>query len=337
MTQTSMALALAGLSFLMSVIWGSPFLRILLYLKMGKIIRVEGPERHFSKLGTPTMGGIMVVVPVVILTIIFNAASYIGTTQIIGRSVFVPLGVLVSYALLGAVDDWIGLRGRRQGQGMRGWVKFAFQWAIALITSWGLYHVLDAPQMYLPGFDVEFKIGLWYIPIAAFLIVTFSNAVNLTDGLDGLAGLISATAFAAYGGIALLQGQIYLARFCFTLVGALFGFLWFNVYPAQLIMGDTGSLALGATLGVVALMTGQWAVLPIIGIIPVSTTLSVMIQVGYFKLTKRLYGEGRRVFKMAPLHHHFELSGWSETQVVQRFWLISLLAAMIGVAFSITG
>lgn len=337
MTQTSMALALAGLSFLMSVIWGSPFLRILLYLKMGKIIRVEGPERHFSKLGTPTMGGIMVVVPVVILTIIFNAASYIGTTQIIGRSVFVPLGVLVSYALLGAVDDWIGLRGRRQGQGMRGWVKFAFQWAIALITSWGLYHVLDAPQMYLPGFDVEFKIGLWYIPIAAFLIVTFSNAVNLTDGLDGLAGLISATAFVAYGGIALLQGQIYLARFCFTLVGALFGFLWFNVYPAQLIMGDTGSLALGATLGVVALMTGQWAVLPIIGIIPVSTTLSVMIQVGYFKLTKRLYGEGRRVFKMAPLHHHFELSGWSETQVVQRFWLISLLAAMIGVAFSITG
>lgn len=337
MTQTSMALALAGLSFLMTVIWGSPFLRILLYLKMGKIIRVEGPERHFSKLGTPTMGGIMVVVPVAILTIIFNAASYIGTTQIIGRSVFVPLGVLVSYALLGAVDDWIGLRGRRQGQGMRGWVKFAFQWAIALITSWGLYHVLDAPQMYLPGFDVEFKIGLWYIPIAAFLIVTFSNAVNLTDGLDGLAGLISATAFVAYGGIALLQGQIYLARFCFTLVGALFGFLWFNVYPAQLIMGDTGSLALGATLGVVALMTGQWAVLPIIGIIPVSTTLSVMIQVGYFKLTKRLYGEGRRVFKMAPLHHHFELSGWSETQVVQRFWLISLLAAMIGVAFSITG
>ena len=120
-------------------------------------------------------------------------------------------------------------------------------------------------------------------------------------------------------GLLLLQGQVFLARFCFTLVGALFGFLWFNVYPAQFIMGDTGSLALGGSLGVVALMTGQWAVLPIIGIIPVSTTLSVMIQVGYFKITKRMYGEGRRVFKMAPLHHHFELSGWSETQVVQRF------------------
>jgi phospho-N-acetylmuramoyl-pentapeptide-transferase len=173
---------------------------------------------------------------------------------------------------------------------MRGWVKFTFQWLIALVTAWGLYHVLDAPQLYLPGFDIEFKIGLWYIPIAAFIIVSFSNAVNLTDGLDGLSGLIAATAFTAYGGISLLQGQVFLARFCFTLVGALFGFLWFNVYPAQLFMGDTGSLALGATLGVVALMTGQWAVLPIIGIIPVSITLSVMIQVSYFKITKRLYG-----------------------------------------------
>ncbi len=337
MTQTSMALALAGLSFVMTVIWGSPFIRILKYFKMGKIIRVEGPERHFSKLGTPTMGGIMIVIPVVILTILLNAASYIGTTQILGRSIFLPLGVLVSFGLLGALDDWQGLRGKRRGKGMRGWVKFFGQWIIALVTSYGLYHVLDAPQLFLPGFDIEFKIGLWYIPIAAFLIVSFSNAVNLTDGLDGLAGLISATAFAAYGGIALLQGQIFLARFCFTLVGALFGFLWFNVYPAQLIMGDTGALALGAVLGVVALMTGQWAVLPIIGIIPLSTTLSVTIQVGYFKLTKRLYGEGRRIFRMAPLHHHFELSGWSETQVVQRFWLISLLAAMIGVAFSMTG
>lgn len=337
MTQTSMALALAGFSFMMTVIWGGPFLRILRSLSIGESIRIEGPERHFSKLGTPTMGGVLIVVPVIVITILLNAASYIGTTQILGRSIFVPLGVLVSFAILGAVDDWEGLRERRSGKGMRAWVKFVMQWVIALITTYGLYHVLDAPQLYLPGFDIEFKIGVWYIPIAAFIIVASSNAVNLTDGLDGLSGLISATAFAAYGAIALLQGQIYLARFCFTLVGALFGFLWFNVHPAQLFMGDTGSLALGAALGVVALMTGQWAVLPIIIIIPVSTTLSVIIQIGYFKLTKRLYGEGRRVFKMAPLHHHFELSGWSETQVVQRFWLISLLAAMIGVAFSVTG
>jgi len=337
MTQTSMTLALAGFSFMMAVIWGVPLLRILLHFKLGKVIRVEGPERHYSKIGTPTMGGVMIVLPVALITILLNAATYIDATQILGRSVLVPTGVLVSYAILGGVDDWLGLRGSRRGQGMRGWVKFIFQWGIALITSFGIYHVLDAPQLFLPGFDVEFKIGIWYIPIAAFIIVSMSNAVNLTDGLDGLSGLITATAFTAYGGIALLQGQIFLARFCLTLVGAIFGFLWFNVYPAQLIMGDTGSLALGATLGVVSLMTGQWAVLPIIGIIPVGITLSVVIQVGYFKLTKRIFGEGRRVFKMAPLHHHFELSGWSETQVVQRFWLIGLLAAMIGVAFSITG
>ena len=138
--------------------------------------------------------------------------------------------------------------------------------------------------------------------------------------MDGLAGLICATAFAAYGGIALMQHQVFLGRFCFTLVGALFGFLWFNVHPAELFMGDTGSLALGATLGVVALMTGQWLLLPLIAVIPVSEALSDVIQITYFKITK-----GKRIFKMAPLHYHFELLGWSETQVVQRFWLISLL------------
>ena len=337
MTQTSMALALAGFSFIMTVIWGNPFLRILLSLNVGETIRLDGPERHFSKLGTPTMGGILFIAPVALITILLNAASYIGTAQILGRSVLVPLGVMVSFALLGSIDDWMGLRCRGESRGMQARLKFVLQWVIALVTAFILYHLLDAPQLYLPGFNVEFKIGLWYIPTAAFIIVLMSNAVNLTDGLDGLAGLITATAFTAYGGIALLQGQIFLARFCFTVVGALFGFLWFNVYPAQLIMGDTGSLALGATLGVVALMTGQWAILPLIGIIPISITLSVIIQVGYFKLTRRLYGKGRRVFKMAPLHHHFELMGWSETQVVQRFWLISLLTAMIGVAFSVTG
>ena len=157
-----------------------------------------------------------------------------------------------------------------------------------------------------------------------------SNAINFTDGLDGLAGLISATAFAAYGIIALNQGQWYLARFCFTIVGALFGFLWFNVHPAELFMGDTGSLALGSTLAVVALMTGHWFVLPLIAVIPVAELFSVMIQVGYFKLTK-----GKRFFKMAPVHLHFELLGWSETQVVQRFWLIGLLAAMLGVGLTL--
>ena len=329
MFQASLALALAGFSFMLTVIWGTPLLRILRYFKVGKAIRVEGPERHFSKLGTPTMGGVMIVLPVVLITILLNAGSLIGVT-VLGRSVMLPMGVLLSYALLGAVDDWEGLRGRGRALGMRARTKFGIQLLLALVAAIGLRYILDVPELYLPGWKGEIPIGIWYIPIAMLFIVGFSNAINLTDGLDGLAGLISATAFATYGGIALLQGQTFLARFCFTLVGALFGFLWFNVHPALLFMGDTGSLSLGATLAVVALMTGQWALLPLIAIIPVSVTLSVILQIGYFKLT-----HGRRLFKMAPLQHHFELSGWSETQVVQRFWLISLLFAMIGVALAV--
>jgi phospho-N-acetylmuramoyl-pentapeptide-transferase len=200
----------------------------------------------------------------------------------------------------------------------------------ALATALGLNYVLDVPHLFIPGVPVELDLGLFYVPIAMFIIVSTSNAVNLTDGLDGLSGLIAATAFAGFGAIALLQQQVFLARFCFTLVGALFGFLWFNVHPAELFMGDTGSLSLGATLGVVALMTGQWVLLLVIAVIPFSETLSVLLQVLYFKLTG-----GRRLFKMAPLHHHFELSGWSETQVVQRFWLIGLLFAMVGVAMAV--
>ncbi|MEN8171887.1 MAG: phospho-N-acetylmuramoyl-pentapeptide-transferase [Chloroflexota bacterium] len=331
MTFTPMTLALAGFSFILTVIWGGPLLRILRYFKLGETIRVEGPQSHSTKLGTPTMGGVMIILPVALITLLLNAASMVGVTTVVGRSVLLPLGTLIAYAALGAVDDWSGLRGSRSAiKGLRARTKLALQIIFGLIVAWGLYHYLDAPHLFLPGVPVEITIGLWYIPLAAFIIVASSNAVNLTDGLDGLAGLIAATAFAAYGGIALLQGQIFIARFCFTLVGAIFGFLWFNVHPAALFMGDTGSLALGAALAVIALMTGQWATLPVIAIIPVSETLSVVIQVLYFKLTG-----GERVFKMAPLHHHFELSGWSETQVVQRFWLVSLLAAMLGVALAL--
>jgi phospho-N-acetylmuramoyl-pentapeptide-transferase len=329
MERTSLVLALAGVSFMLTVIWGTPLLRILRHFKVGKEIRVEGPERHFTKLGTPTMGGVMIVLPVVLVTVLMNAASVIGVT-VIGRSVLLPMGVLVLYSILGAVDDWEGLRGSRRGKGMRARTKFFYQVILAVITAYGLYAVLDVPQMFFPGVQAEIELGLWYIPLATFIIVAMSNAINLTDGLDGLAGLISATAFATYGGIAILQGQVFVARFCFTLVGALFGFLWFNVHPAQLFMGDTGALALGATLGVVALMTGQWILLPLIAVIPISVTISSMLQVAYFRLTGC-----RRLFKMAPLHHHFELSGWSETQVVQRFWLISLMFAILAVALAV--
>lgn len=334
MTETSLALALCAFSYMLTVIWGTPLLRVLKNFKIGKLIRIEGPQRHFTKLGTPTMGGVMIIMPVLLITILLNAASLIGL-KYLGLSVLVPLGTMVGYALLGAYDDWEGIRGQRRGLGIRARTKFAVQVVFALIIAWGLKEFLDVPELYIPGFDNEIVLGFLYIPAAAFVIVSASNAINLTDGLDGMAGLISATAFVTYGAIALLQGQVFLARFCFTLVGALFGFLWFNVHPAQLFMGDTGSLSLGATLAVVALMTGQWMLLPIIIIIPVSIAMSVVIQTSYFKYTRWRFGEGRRIFKMAPLHHHFELSGWSETQVVQRFWLISLLAAMIGVALAV--
>lgn len=329
MNETPMALGLSGLSFMMAVIWGGPLLRVLSHFKIGKVIRVEGPERHFTKMGTPTMGGVMVILPVAMLTILLNGANLLGL-NILGRSVIVPLAVLLGYGVLGAIDDWEGIRGPRRGLGMRARTKFLIQVIFAAAVAFGLKYLLEVPELYWFAGEAPFTLGIWYIPIAMLIIVGMSNAVNFTDGLDGLAGLITATAFAAYGGIALLQGQIFLARFSFTIVGALFGFLWFNVHPAQLIMGDTGSLSLGATLGVVALMTGQWLLLPLIAIIPVSEAMSVILQVGYFKLTK-----GKRLFKMAPFHHHFELLGWSETQVVQRFWLVGLLFAMLGIALAL--
>jgi phospho-N-acetylmuramoyl-pentapeptide-transferase len=329
MKDASLALALSGFSFMLTVIWGGPLLRVLRYFKIGKLIRVEGPDTHFTKMGTPTMGGVMIILPVALLTLLLNAASLIGVT-LIGRSVVIPLGVMFGYAILGAIDDWEGIRGPRRGLGMRIRTKFLFQILIALAAALIIKYGLSVPDLHWPGIEQPIDMGYWYVPLAMFIIVASTNAVNFTDGLDGLAGLISATAFATYGAISLMQGQVFLARFCFTLVGAIFGFLWFNVHPAMMFMGDTGSMALGATLGVVALISGQWILLPLIAIIPVSEVLSDVLQIGYFKLT-----HGKRLFKMAPLHHHFELLGWSETQVVQRFWLVSLLGAMLGVALAL--
>jgi phospho-N-acetylmuramoyl-pentapeptide-transferase len=326
MENTSVIIAVSGLSFLMTVIWGDPLIRLLKAWRIGKIVREDGPDQHVVKMGTPTMGGIMFMLPVTLLTILFNAVSIFGF-NLLGRSVLLPVLTMLAFAFLGMIDDWEGIRGPRRGLGMRASTKFAIQVVFAVAIAFVLQDILDVPQLYWFTAEEAIDLGPLYIPIAVFIIVGMSNAVNFTDGLDGLAGLISATAFAAFGFIALVQGQSYLARFCFSLVGALFGFLWFNVHPAQLFMGDTGSLALGATLGVVSLMTGQWLVLPLIAVIPVSEALSVVIQIVYFKLSK-----GKRVFKMAPLHHHFELLGWSETQVVQRFWLVSLTVTMLGIA-----
>ncbi len=326
MENTSVAIALSGLSFIMTVIWGEPLIRILNAWRIGKIIRQDGPDEHSAKMGTPTMGGFMILIPVTLITVLFNAVSIFGF-NLLGRSVLLPLLSMWAYAVLGMIDDWEGIRGPRRGLGMRAVTKFAIQIVIAVGIAIALRDILDVPQLIWFTSNEVISLGAFYIPIAVFIIVGMSNAVNFTDGLDGLAGLIAATAFAAYGFVAVMQGQVYLARFCFSLVGALFGFLWFNVHPARLFMGDTGSLALGATLGVVALMTGQWLIIPLLAVIPVSEALSVVIQVLYFKATG-----GKRFFRMAPLHHHFELIGWSETQVVQRFWLVSLVFTMLGMA-----
>ncbi|MFV1859474.1 MAG: phospho-N-acetylmuramoyl-pentapeptide-transferase [Anaerolineales bacterium] len=330
MTQAAAALSLGGITFLLTVIWGGPFIQVLRNLKIGKQIRIEGPQRHFTKLGTPTMGGWLFVIPVLLITGMLNLVSIVSELTVLGRSVLLPMAVMFAFALLGAVDDWLGVRGGRRGEGLRGRWKFLAQTVLALGAALALKYLLDAPELFLPNVPGEIQIGVLYVPIAMFVIVGTSNAVNLTDGLDGLAGLISATAFAAYGAIALLQGQTFLVRFGFTVVGAVFAFLWFNAHPAELFMGDAGALSLGATLAVVSLMTGQWALLPIIAIIPLAVTVSVILQVAYFRYTK-----GRRLFKMAPLHNHFELSGWSETQIVQRFWLVGLMAAGIGIALAL--
>jgi phospho-N-acetylmuramoyl-pentapeptide-transferase len=286
------------------------------------------------------MGGIMIIIPAVLIMLALNIASIVqlGT----GASIFLPLGVLLGFALLGLIDDWEGIRNSRGliGEGISARAKFAGQ----LLLAGGASAILAfyqggfafANEMQIPLIDLTIQLHpIIYIGICMFIIIGTSNAINFTDGLDGLAGIITASAFAAYGVIAFLQGQIYLVQLCFILVGACFAFLWYNAHPAQLFMGDVGSLSLGATLGIVAIMTGEWLLLPIIAIVPVIEMVSVILQVASAKYSRRYLGEDIRLFKRAPIHHHFELSGWSETQVVQRFWLVGILSAMVGVALAL--
>jgi phospho-N-acetylmuramoyl-pentapeptide-transferase len=281
-------------------------------------------------MGTPAMGGILIVAWTVLVSLVVNVVQFVQALEI-AESVVIPLGVMVAYSILGGIDDYQGFR-LRPGEGMRARVKLSFQLVIALAAAVLLYWLVNDRHGWIavPTVPVLLDIGLLYIPVAVILITGSANAVNLTDGLDGLSGLISATAFVAYGIIAFLQDQQFLVVFSFIVIGATFGFLWYNAKPAQMFMGDVGAQALGAALGVLALMTNQWLIFPIIIAIPVATTLSTTLQVLYFKATG-----GKRLFKMAPLHHHFELIGWSETQIVQRWWLIAMLTAMIGIALAL--
>jgi phospho-N-acetylmuramoyl-pentapeptide-transferase len=325
----SLSLTFGVISCLVALFAGYPFVRFLRRRGLGKKIRIEGPSSHNEKTGTPTMGGLLVTGTVLVVTAILYFTVY--TT--VGRSILLPLFVLVSCGVLGAIDDRLSLQGG-DGGGLPARFKFAWLFLIGIAAAVALWHpqILGIDFLYFPLIREPFHAPWWlYIPLAVLAIVGSANAVNLTDGLDSLAGWTAFVAFTAYGVIAYLYGQDYLVTFCFTVVGAVAGFLWFNAHPAEVFMGDTGSLALGATLAVVALMVGQVLLLPIIGFIFVAVTLSVILQVGYYKLTK-----GKRLFRMAPLQHHFELMGWSETHVTQRFWLVSVLAGMLGVALALS-
>jgi phospho-N-acetylmuramoyl-pentapeptide-transferase len=319
----AVSLALAGLAFVLTLIIGRPIVTFLRQRKYGKQIRVEGPD-HVHKSGTPTMGGIMIAITVVALTAAFN---------LVGRlSMLLPIGVLVACTTLGFIDDRMNLVGGSR-KGMTARFKFAWLSAFGIIAALILYlpdpFGLGLHHIYIP-FLGRFSIGILYLPIAAFAIVAMANAVNFADGLDTLAGGLGAIAFVAYGIIAYRQGQVGVVTFCFLMVGACMGFLWFNAHPAQVFMGDTGSLAIGAALATAAFMTGQWLLLPIVGLVFVAEVASVIIQVAYFKLTK-----GKRVFKMTPLHHHFEVLGWSEPQVTIRFWMVGMMSGLIGVALAL--
>lgn len=337
----SLALTVGLMTFLLGVIWGVPFVEILRRLKIGKQIQAELSDAHQRKVGTPTMGGIMIVLPTVLVVLVLNIAQVVRTGS--GASTFLPLLVLVGFALLGMIDDWEGIRrsqGKPRGIGISARAKFLGQLVLSAAAA-GMISLYGggfsyANTVYLPLVGVFIPVHpILFIPITMFIIIATSNAINFTDGLDGLAGIIAASAFAAYGVIALLQGQTFLVQLCFVIVGACFAFLWYNAHPAQLFMGDTGSLALGATLGIVSVMTGQWLLLPVIAIVSVAETLTVILQVASAKYTRKYWGVDKRLFRMAPLHNHFELGGWSETQIVQRFWLVALLSSMIGIALAI--
>jgi phospho-N-acetylmuramoyl-pentapeptide-transferase len=315
----AVSMALSSLAFIVVLVVGRPYINFLRRHNVGKQIRIEEPEGHSSKTGTPTMGGLMITVPVIVLTLVFNLAGRL--------SMLLPLGVLIGTAVLGAIDDRMNLVGGNK-TGMTARFKMAWLLLFSVVTAAILHFPLDLSAMNVPWLG-RVELGLWYIPVAVFAIAGTANAVNLTDGLDSLAGGTAAVAFVAFGIIAFLQGQVHVVTFCFVMSGAILGFLWFNAHPAEVFMGDTGSLALGAALATAAFMTGQWLLLPVVGFVFVAVTMSVILQVAYFKMTG-----GKRLFRMAPLHLHFELKGWSETQITLRFWLVGMLAGLLGVALA---
>ena len=306
------------LAFALVVILMPSYIRLLQSLGFGKRIRAEGPATHLVKEGTPTMGGVLIVLVVL-------GVYFLPLGKPADAATFAPLAALAGVGALGAFDDYLNAR---TGEGIRVRQKLIWLVVVAFVAAFNIQRTYDITAIAVPFVGAVPIDTTVYIIFAAFAIVAAANGANLTDGLDGLSGGTLAISFVAYMLIALLNvpTQSNLALLCALIIGALLGFLWFNVHPAQIFIGDSGALALGATLAVTALITGQILVLPLIGIIFVVETGSVILQVGYFKLTK-----GKRLFRFTPLHHHFELGGWDEEKITIRFWIIGILAALLGV------
>jgi len=328
-------LFLTTLSSIIAVLW-TPFLTHFLYkYKLGKSIRNSGSTPIFSKMhehkaNTPTMGGLIIWVTVLALALIFYYASkiidsdFLRQLNFLSRSqTLLPLGCLVAAAIVGLFDDILDIKSQGKG-GMKMTYRFIIYTLIALVGALWFYYKLDWDVLHVPFFG-NFAVGLWYIPIFIFIIVATAFSVNEIDGLDGLAGGSLLTAFGSYGVIAFAQGKYDLATFCAVIIGSLIAFLWFNIKPARFYMGDTGAMSLGITLGIIAMLTNQALLLPIIGFLFVVESVSVILQV----LSKKLR-QGKKIFLSAPIHHHFEAQGWSESKIVMRFWLISGITSVIG-------
>lgn len=322
-------------AFVVAMLWTPLLMKFLRRLHLGKQTRDEGKtpiffRLHSRKAGTPTMGGLLIWVTVLIFALGFAAVDALTESawwrqmNFLSRAqTFLPLGALVAAAIVGLVDDYYSTRVSGQGTGLRMRHRLIISLVIALVGAWWFVYKLGWTTIAVP-FIGQFDIGYWYVPIFVFIIVATSHSVNIADGLDGLAGGILLAAYAAFTAIAFSQGRYDLAAFCAVINGALLAFLWFNVPPARFFMGDTGAMALGTALGVIAMLTNSALFLPVIGGLLVLESASVIIQV----VAKRVWQ--RKVFLSAPIHHHFEAKGWSESRVVMRFWLIAGVLAVIG-------
>lgn len=327
-------------AFLVSMFFAKPFLKLLKKYKIHKQIReiastgekaTRYHEMHKGKAGTPTMGGILIWGTTLIIVLGSRALSALGVTasSLLNRKeTWLPIATLLAVALLGALDDYFNIRGLGKSKGINIKPKFFWLTILALIGAYWFHFKLGYDQIHMPGYG-DIVLGLWYLPLFMLVILATSNAVNFTDGLDGLAGGLLVIAFASFSIIAFAKGLLILSAFCAVLTGANLGFLWHNIPPAKFYMGDTGSLSMGATLGVIAMMTDSFIALILIGFIFVIETLSIIIQI----FSKKVFG--KKVFKVAPLHHHYEYIGWPESKVVMRFWIVGAIFAMLGLILAL--